>query len=67
MAKKMKISKPAGPTCWEEDHEKYPLKRGVCEFCGTRDDLKLSFDMIRWICLNDHACVLRWKKQRADA
>ena len=51
-------------TAWENNHEKYPLKRGVCEFCGQRDDLKLSFDNVRYICVNDHACFLRWKKNR---
>lgn len=50
---------------WEKNKE-YPTKRGVCEFCGQRDDLKLSFDRIRYICLNAHTCVLRWKKALDD-
>lgn len=49
---------------WEHDSS-YPEERGVCEFCGQRDDLKLSFDRIRYICKNDHACVLRWRKSRS--
>lgn len=51
---------------WEKN-KTYPLRRGVCEFCHHRDDLKLSFDRIRYICLNAHACFLRWKKDRDDA
>lgn len=34
------IPKPSGPQSWAEDHEKYPLKRGVCDFCHQKDDLK---------------------------
>lgn len=49
---------------WAKNPE-YDEKRGTCEFCGSRDDLKLSFDRIRYICKNDHACVLRWKKERS--
>lgn len=58
------IAKPRGPQCWEEDNSEYPVKRGICEFCGTKDDLKLSYDKIRYICQNASACVLRWKKTR---
>lgn len=61
--KKMTISKPSGPKCWEEDEDQYPLKRGVCEHCNQLDDLKLSYDKIRYICLNSHACQLRWIKK----
>ena len=61
-----KAKKPApfkGPTAWEENDEDYPTKRGVCDVCGQRDDLKLAFDRMRYICINDHACLLRWGKQ----
>ena len=58
------IAKPKGPQCWEEDDITYPLKRGVCEFCHQKDDLKLSYDMHRYICANAHACMLRWIKSR---
>lgn len=51
----------AGYKGWETDPE-YREKRGVCEFCGKRDDLKESFDRVRYICKNASACVLRWKK-----
>ncbi len=51
-------------SAWEFNSKKYPEKRGVCEFCGQRDDLKLSFDRIRYICLNAHACILRWSKNQ---
>lgn len=52
---------------WKNDDKTYPRKTGTCEFCGTRDKLKLSFDMVRYICVNDSACLLRWKKERSDA
>lgn len=60
------IAKPKGPQCWEEDHDEYPLKKGVCEFCHQKDELKLSYDKFRYICLNASACFLRWKKSRED-
>ena len=46
---------------WEKNPD-YPEKRGICDFCGQRDDLKLSFDRIMYICINAHACILRWSK-----
>lgn len=58
------IAKPRGPQSWEENHEEYPQKRGICEFCHQRDDLKLSYDKFRYICVNASACFLRWKKSR---
>lgn len=48
---------------WEKNPS-YPTQRGQCAYCHQRDDLKLSFDRIRYICLNAHACVLRWRKDR---
>lgn len=51
---------------WEHDDVKYPTKRGNCDFCGNRDDLKLSFDRIRLICVNASSCVLRWRKSRGE-
>lgn len=67
MATKKKVAtKQSAPRGWLEDDDTYPRKREVCDFCGQRDDLKLSFDRVHWICINDHACVLRWKKIRAD-
>lgn len=65
MAARKKLSaKPShNPYDWE-NNDSYPEKRGVCDFCGTRDDLKLSFDRIMYICKNASACVLRWKKSR---
>lgn len=50
-------------TAWEKNPQ-YPEKRDICAFCGQRDDLKLSFDQVRYICIKDHACVLRWRKTR---
>lgn len=52
-------------SAWE-NNDSYPTKRGICEFCGQRDDLKLSFDCVRFICINDSACVLRWRKTRLE-
>lgn len=63
MTKKNKYVESA----WEFNDQKYPTKRGICDFCSQRDDLKLSFDMIRYICSNDHACMLRWHKQRQES
>lgn len=66
--KTMKISKPSGPKSWEENVEEYPVRRGVCDHCNQLDDLKLSYDKIRYICLNPHSCQLRWiKKVRQDS
>lgn len=73
MAAKKKKAAPikralnAAPRGWEEDDELYPRSRGVCDFCGHRDDLKLSFDQINNICLNASACILRWRKERGTA
>lgn len=53
-------------SAWE-NNSSYPEKRGICEFCGHRDDLKESFDRVRYICKNDHACYLRWVKERDDS
>lgn len=50
-------------SAWE-NNPAYPEKKGICDFCGQKDDLKLSFDQCRFICINDHACVLRWIKDR---
>lgn len=50
---------------WEKDPS-YPEKRDICEFCGQRDDLKLSFDRVRYICKNAHACFLRWTKNNKE-
>lgn len=58
------MAKPRGPKSWDEDHDEYPLKKGICGFCGQRDELKLSYDKIRYICTNASACVLRWRKTR---
>lgn len=63
---KKSIPKPRGPECWDEDDEKYPRKRDICSFCGQRDDLKMAFDTLRYICINDHACMLRWHKSRLE-
>lgn len=46
---------------WEKNPA-YPEKRGVCHVCKQRDDLKLGFDQIRYICKNASACLLRFKK-----
>lgn len=62
--KKLARNLTEGPRGWENDDELYPRKRGICEFCGHKDDLKLSFDQIRYICLNPHACFLRWTRAR---
>lgn len=51
---------------WSKNPE-YPEKRDTCEFCGHRDQVKLSFDRIRFICINASACVLRWRKERGTA
>ena len=64
--KKAAIPKPKGPQSWEENHDEYPVKRGVCEFCHQRDELKLSYDKHRYICINSHACQLRWIKGRME-
>lgn len=66
--KRLTAKKKAGhnPFDWENNDD-YPEKRGVCEHCNHRDDLKLSFDRIRFICKNAHACVLRWSKARQDS
>jgi len=63
MATKKVATKLSAPRAWEDNDELYPRKRGVCEFCGQRDDLKLAFDQLRYICLNAHACLLRWQKR----
>lgn len=47
---------------WETDH-RYPEKIGICEVCQQKDTLKLAWDQVRWICLNSHACMLRWTKK----
>lgn len=52
-------------SAWE-NNTTYPEKRGVCEFCDQKDDLKLSFDQVRFICINAHACYLRWTKSRIE-
>lgn len=59
----MAVKKIAAPKGWEEDDETYPRKRDVCDSCGQKDDLKLAFDRQRFICINAHACLLRWKEQ----
>lgn len=46
---------------WAKNPE-YPEKRGICDVCKQRDNLKLSFDQIRYICINASACLLRFKK-----
>lgn len=46
---------------WEKNME-YPEKRDICDFCHQRDDVKLAFDQLRYICKNAHACYLRWTK-----
>jgi hypothetical protein len=48
---------------WVENDTIYPRKRGICDTCGQRDDLKLAFDQVHYICINGHACILRWTKQ----
>lgn len=48
-------------SAWE-NNTAYPTKRGKCEFCGQKDDLKQAFDRQRYICINDHSCMLRWIK-----
>lgn len=52
-------------SAWE-NNKAYPEKRDVCDFCLQKDDLKLSFDRCRFICINAHACYLRWTKTRAE-
>jgi len=52
-------------SAWD-NNSTYPERRGVCEFCNQRDNLKLSFDRIRYICKNEHACLLRWIKSREE-
>lgn len=49
---------------WVKNPE-YPEKRGICEVCKQRDDLKLSFDQVRYICKNSHACMLRFSKMHS--
>lgn len=49
---------------WEHNEEKYPTRRGLCEFCGQKDDVKLSFDQIRFICVNAKVCFNRWIRNR---
>ena len=62
--KRVPATKPShNPYDWENNSD-YPEKRGVCDFCGQRDDLKLAFDRIMWICKNASPCVLRWRKSR---
>lgn len=51
------------PYDWE-NNDNYPVKRDVCDFCGHKDELKLSFDQIRYICINAHVCVNRWRRER---
>lgn len=48
---------------WEENDTKYPRKRDICSCCKQKDDLKLSYDMHNYICLNMHACLLRLGKR----
>lgn len=47
---------------WTTD-PRFPEKRGICDFCGLRDDLKLSYDLRMYICKNASACILRWRKK----
>lgn len=61
-----KKAKSTEPVTWKANDERYPRKRGTCELCGTHDDLKLAYDEHRYICMNDSACLLRWRKQLAD-
>lgn len=49
---------------WEHNSAKYPEKVGVCDHCGTKDDIKLAFDQIHWICINAKVCINRWSRQR---
>lgn len=51
---------------WAKNPE-YPEKRGVCECCHQRDDLKLAFDQIRYICKNASACLLRMRKMHGKS
>lgn len=46
---------------WAKNPE-YPTKRGVCDFCETKDELKLSFDQIHYICIDAKTCVNRWRR-----
>lgn len=64
MAKRQPKKTPShNPYDWE-NNETYPEKKDLCAFCGQTDLVKLSFDHIRFICKNAHACVLRWRKDR---
>lgn len=58
--------KNTGHTPWEDDDMKYPRKRDICDVCGQLNDLKLSYDLRSFICINAHACLLRWGKQLQD-
>lgn len=40
----------------------YPEKRGICNVCKQKDDVKLAFDRVNFICKNSHACLLRFGK-----
>ncbi len=51
---------------WEGDDKKYPRKRDICNVCQQRDELKLSYDLHNYICVNMHACMLRFAKLNAD-
>ena len=51
---------------WEKDDVKYPRKRDICNVCKQRDEVKLSYDLHNYICVNMHACMLRFAKNNAD-
>lgn len=54
---------PYVDSAWE-NNPMYPEKRGICEVCKQKDDVKLAFDHVRYICINASACLLRWRKSR---
>lgn len=62
MAKKTVEKKSHAEETWEKDDVKYPRKRDICNTCKQRDEVKLSYDRHNYICVNMHACMLRFSK-----
>jgi hypothetical protein len=63
MPKKKETVKIASPSTeeWSRNPD-YETRRGICDLCGQREELKLSFDRVRFICVNASVCLVRWKK-----
>lgn len=65
-AKKAVDKKTHAEQAWEENDSKYPRKKDICNVCKQKDEVKLAYDMHNYICVNMHACMLRFAKLNAS-